>query len=86
MKKKKNESLVYECAVCGQAAARLNVMSKVFGRGNTRVLIEDIPISRCRSCNSEYLDGETMDAIDQIRTNPKAYTIRKTIAAASLAA
>lgn len=84
--KKKNENPVYECAVCGQKAARLIVMSKIFGRGSKRMLIEGIPTYRCRNCGSEYLKGETMDAIDEIRTNPADYTTRQTIAAASLAA
>ena len=84
--KKKNKKPVYECAVCGQKAARLIVMSKVFGRGSKRMLIEGIPTHHCRNCGSEYLNAETMDAIDEIRTNPVQHTSPKTIAAASLAA
>lgn len=83
---KKNETSGYECAVCGERAARLIVLSKVFGRGSKRMLIEGIPTYHCRNCGSEYLDGETMNAIDEIRTNPAEYTTRQTIAAATLAA
>jgi YgiT-type zinc finger domain-containing protein len=84
--KKKNQLAEHKCAVCGHRTARLILMAKVFGRGANRVLIEDIPTYSCRNCGSQYLDGETMDAIDAIRAEPAAYTVRQTIAAATLAA
>lgn len=83
---KKKDTVIHECAVCGQIAARLIVISKVFGRGPKRVLIEGIPTYRCHNCGSHYLDGATMDAIDEIRTHPAAHTVCQTIAAATLAA
>lgn len=83
---KKKETVTYECAVCGQSAARLVIISKVFGRGSKRVPIEGIPTYNCHNCGSNYLDGATMDAIDEIRTNPDAHTVCQTIAAATLAA
>jgi len=59
---------------------------KVFGRGARRVLIENIPVYHCRSCQGEYIDGATMDAIDQIRKNPNGSGRKETIAIAALAA
>ena len=82
---KKNEK-TYDCAVCGKPAARKTMMSKVFGRGVNRVLIEDILTYSCRNCGSQYLDGATMDAIDEIRAHPAAHTTSQIIAAAKLAA
>ncbi len=85
MKKKEKDS-EYQCAVCGERMARKIILSKVFGRGATRVLIEDIPTYSCRNCGSQYLDGATMAAIDEIRKHPAAHTTSQTIAAAKLAA
>jgi hypothetical protein len=59
---------------------------KVFGRGARRVLIENIPVYHCRNCQGEYVEGATMDAIDEIRKNPTASGRRETIAIAALAA
>lgn len=84
--KKKENAAKHQCAVCGELAARIIVISKVFGRGAKRVLIEDIPTYHCHNCGSQYLDGVTMDAVDQIRKNPSAHTVTQTIAAAKLAA
>jgi hypothetical protein len=58
----------------------------VFGRGAKRVLIENIPVYHCRNCHGQYVDGPTLDAIDQIRKNPAARSRQEIIATAALAA
>ena len=82
--KKKQANL--KCGVCGEAKASPIIISKVFGRGEKEVLIEDIPAFNCLHCNHQYIEAETMDAIDKIRQNPHLYTHKRAIEAAKLAA
>jgi YgiT-type zinc finger domain-containing protein len=84
--KRKKRSADVECALCGQRAARIVPTPKVFGRGARRALIENIPVYHCRNCHGQYIDGSTMDAIDEIRKNPSVGTRKETIAIAALAA
>ena len=84
MKRKTKTNL--ECPLCDQRAARVVLTAKVFGRGARRVLIENIPVYHCRNCHSQYINGPTMDAIDEIRKNPSVGTRKETIAIAALAA
>jgi YgiT-type zinc finger domain-containing protein len=81
--KRKPES---KCAICGVIAARVLPSPKVFGRGSKRVLIEDIPYYHCSNCHSQYVDGPTMDLIDEIRKNPAAYSHQESIATVKFAA
>lgn len=76
----------HACAVCGKKAARILLISKVFGRGANRVLIEGIPTLHCHNCGSHYLDGPTMDIIDQVRINPGAHAVQQSIATVKLVA
>ena len=85
MKRKKRTADV-ECPLCGQRAARIVPTPKVFGRGARRVLIENIPVHHCRNCHSQYIDGPTMDRIDEVRKNPSVWSRKETIAIAALAA
>ena len=85
MKRTKRTSEV-KCELCGQRAARVVLTAKVFGRGARRVLIENIPVYHCRNCLCEYIDGATMDGIDEIRKNPTGSGRKETIAIAVLAA
>ncbi|MFN7948181.1 MAG: YgiT-type zinc finger protein [Blastocatellia bacterium] len=82
-RKKKNPET--ECALCGQRAAKVVPTAKVFGHGAKRVLIENIPVYHCRNCYGQYIDGPTMDAIDEIRKNPAAYSVRESILLAQVA-
>jgi YgiT-type zinc finger domain-containing protein len=75
-----------ECALCSQRAASVGLTAKVFGRGAKRVLIENIPVYHCRNCHGQYVDGPTLDAIDEIRKNPAARSRKTTIATVGLAA
>ena len=84
MKRKRNPTC--KCAVCGEFAAYAITVTKVFGRGNKQILVEDIPAYNCNHCHQQYLDGATMDAIDAIRKNPAAYVQPRTIGAVKMAA
>ncbi len=84
--KRKQRIIEVECALCNQRAVRIVLTSKVFGRGAKRVLIENIPVYHCRNCLGQYVDGPTLDAIDQIRKNPAARSRKEIIATAALAA
>ena len=68
-----------KCGVCGMPKAYPVTLSKVFGRGEKAVLIEDIPAFNCLHCNQQYIEAETMDAIDKIRKNPNVYTHKRFI-------
>jgi YgiT-type zinc finger domain-containing protein len=83
---KENNPNLVECMLCGKSAARRVLVSKIFGRGVKRVLIEDIPTYHCRNCQGQYVDGATLDEIDKIRTNPSAMSHPTVIATAKLAA
>jgi YgiT-type zinc finger domain-containing protein len=84
--KRKKQNTDIECPLCDHRAARVVLTAKVFGRGARRVLIENIPVYHCRNCHSQYIDGPTMDAIDEIRKSPSAWSRKETIATAALAA
>ena len=82
--KKRQSNL--KCGVCGQMQAYPIVISKEFGRGEKTVLIEDIPAFNCLYCHHQYIEAETMDAIDEIRKNPHLHTQKRSIDTAKLAA
>ena len=84
MRTKKNANL--KCGVCGAMKAYPITLSKVFGRGEKAVLIEAIPAFNCLHCNQQYIEAETMDAIDKIRRHPSAYTHKRSIDVAPLIA
>jgi YgiT-type zinc finger domain-containing protein len=60
------------CELCGAQTATIKKTMKSFGRGDTLVVIEDIPIIHCSSCHELYLTADTSRAIDRIRKNRRS--------------
>lgn len=58
-----------KCELCGAQAAVGKKTTKSFGRGESLVVIENIPIIHCTSCHDSYLTADTAREIDRIRKN-----------------
>lgn len=83
MKKKPNRT--YElCSLCDHQTAELAKQSQIVGRGENQVIVENVPVYRCRRCGGEFYTRDVAVALDEIHRNPKALSYRKTFAAASL--
>jgi YgiT-type zinc finger domain-containing protein len=54
------------CPVCGERA-EIKRIAKAFGRGNSLLVIEDIPMIVCRACHEQYITSETLHEIEKLR-------------------
>ena len=57
------------CEICGKKTASIKKVTKSFGRGQSLVVIEDIPVLSCSSCHESYITADTAREIDRIRKN-----------------
>jgi YgiT-type zinc finger domain-containing protein len=71
------------CENCGKKTASIKQVTKSFGRGQSLVLIEDIPVHSCTSCHESYITAITARAIDRIRKNRVAVGKAKRVLVAS---
>jgi YgiT-type zinc finger domain-containing protein len=55
------------CDVCGFAAARVRRVPRSYGKGETLLVIEDVPVVSCPNCGSSYLTAAVMKEIDRIK-------------------
>ncbi len=58
-----------KCELCGAQAALARKTTKSFGRGDSLVVIEDIPMIHCTNCYESYVTADTASEIDRIRKN-----------------
>jgi len=61
-----------KCELCGAPTAVGKKTTKSFGRGDSLVIIENIPIIHCSSCHESYLTADTAREIDRIRKNRRS--------------
>ncbi len=85
MKSKKELSSLIQCQLCGQKTAQVAHIDKVFGKGDKKVLIENIPVIHCSYCRESYLTDATMRQLDEIRLNAQTLTTPTTVGVAKIA-
>ena len=59
------------CDNCGHEDAHLRYLTRSYGKGETLLVIENVPVVSCPSCGESYLSAETLHSIDRIRRHRK---------------
>ncbi len=55
------------CDVCGKGGAKLIRVSKSYGKGESLLVIENVPIVSCPSCGESYLTANTLREIENVK-------------------
>lgn len=71
------------CDVCGQGNARIRHISRSYGKGETLLVIENVPVISCPDCGESYLTAETLHQIDRIKRDRKRLTIERPVEVAT---
>jgi len=60
------------CDVCGKQGARIRHVSRSYGRGDSLLVIENVPVVSCPNCGESYLTAETLHEIERIKLHRQA--------------
>jgi len=71
------------CDVCGFAEARIRYASRTYGKGQDLLIIENVPVVSCPSCDTSYLTSSTLKKIDHIKRARKRVAVTKLVEVAS---
>ena len=56
-----------KCDICGKEGARQHYISRSYGKGESLLVIEDVPIIHCPNCGEGYLTAQTLQIIERIK-------------------
>ncbi len=56
-----------QCDICGTTDCFNGLISKSFGKGETLLIIEDVPVIICKNCRKSYATRETLQKIEVIK-------------------
>ncbi|MCY6490980.1 type II toxin-antitoxin system MqsA family antitoxin [Leptolyngbya sp. GGD] len=71
------------CDICGQGNARIRHISRSYGKGETLLVIENVPVISCPDCGESYLTAETLHQIDRIKRDRKTLTQERPVEVAT---
>lgn len=84
MREAKEKDLIL-CDNCGVKAARLVKRPQVLGRGAKMIVVDNVPVIACKNCGENYMTGETMHKLDDIRVKQKKEKSERKVAVAEFA-
>ena len=71
------------CDYCGKEGARVRHVSKSYGKGESLLVIENVPIISCPHCGESYLTAETLHEIERIKLHRKSFAAKRSVSVAT---
>ncbi len=56
-----------KCDICGKEGARQRYVSRSYGKGESLLVIEDVPTIHCPNCGEGYMTAQTLQVIERIK-------------------
>jgi YgiT-type zinc finger domain-containing protein len=60
------------CDICGKAGTKIRYLSRSYGKRQTLLVIENVPVISCPHCGKSYLTAETLHELERIKSNRQA--------------
>ena len=64
------------CDVCGKLGTRVIYVTRSYGKGESLLVIENVPVISCPSCGASYLSSETLHELERIKSHRRSTTKR----------
>ena len=71
-----------KCDICGKQGARQRYVSRSYGKGDSLLVIEDVPIIQCPNCGEGYLTAQTLQEIERIKQARQTVAPKRPVAVA----
>lgn len=56
-----------KCDICGKEGAHQRCVSRSYGKGESLLVIENVPTIHCPNCGENYLTAQTLREIERIK-------------------
>jgi YgiT-type zinc finger domain-containing protein len=76
---------VVACDICGKRGARVRRVTRSYGKGESLLVIENVPVVSCPHCGETYLTAETLHEIERIKLHRQSFASKRRVAVADFA-
>ena len=70
------------CDVCGKEGTRQRRLTRSYGKGESLLVIEDVPVIYCPHCGERYMTVQTLDQIERIKRSPQNLATKRLVSVA----
>jgi YgiT-type zinc finger domain-containing protein len=75
-----------QCDICGEAGAVVRRVSRSYGKGDSLLVIENVPIMSCPHCGESYLTAGTLHELERIKAHRQSFAVERKVPVAEFAA
>jgi len=75
--KSNNRNMKKRCDNCGKAGVIEKRITRVYGRGQNALIIENVPVIVCPQCGASYLEAKTLHEIERIKLHRKSFAKKR---------
>ena len=72
-----------KCDICGKPGARQRNVSRSYGKGESLLVIENVPIIQCPNCGEACLTAQTLKKIERIKQTHQIVAPKRLVAVAA---
>ena len=73
------------CDICGKSGVRQRYISRIYGQGESLLVIEGVPVMSCPHCGESYLTAHTLHEIERIKRQREGIAIKRPVAVTAFA-
>jgi YgiT-type zinc finger domain-containing protein len=74
-----NRNRKRRCDNCGKAGVIEKRITRVYGRGQNALVIENVPVIVCPQCGASYLEAKTLHEIERIKLHRKSFAKQRSL-------
>ena len=71
-----------KCDICGKEGARQRYVSRSYGKGESLLVIENVPTIHCPNCGEGYLTAQTLKEIERIKQTHQTLVPKRLVSVA----
>ena len=68
------------CDICGKEGTRIRRVSRSYGKGESLLVIKNVPVVICPHCGESYLTAETLHEIERIKLHRQSFAKTRSVA------
>ena len=72
-----------KCDICGKEGAHQCYISRSYGKGESLLVIEDVPTVHCPNCGEGYMTAQTLQVIERIKQTHQTVALKRLVAVAA---
>ena len=71
-----------KCDICGKEGARQRYVSRSYGKGESLLVIENVPTIHCPNCGEGYVTAHTLKEIERIKGDRRTLVPKRLVSVA----